>query len=55
MKLGTIARPEGTIQVTYHGRPLYTFSGDTAPGEAHGQGIQDVGTWGAVTIPPRRP
>jgi hypothetical protein len=29
--------------------PLYTFAHDTAPGQANGQGIKDVGTWSAVT------
>lgn len=47
--LGTIKRPDGTTQVTYKGAPLYTFVGDTKPGEAKGQGIKDVGVWTAVT------
>lgn len=47
--LGTVMRPDGTEQVTYKGMPLYTFAGDHAPGDAHGQGIKDVGTWSAVT------
>jgi predicted lipoprotein with Yx(FWY)xxD motif len=51
VKLGTIARPEGGIQVTYKGRPLYRFSGDTKAGEANGEGIKDVGTWHAATPP----
>jgi predicted lipoprotein with Yx(FWY)xxD motif len=46
--LGTVKRPNGTVQVTYNGEPLYTFSHDKA-GEANGQGIKDVGTWTAVT------
>jgi predicted lipoprotein with Yx(FWY)xxD motif len=45
--LGTTKRPDGTMQVTYDGLPLYTFSGDSAPGQANGQGVSDV--WFAVT------
>jgi predicted lipoprotein with Yx(FWY)xxD motif len=47
--LGTVKRPEGTVQVTYQGTPLYTFTGDKQAGEAKGQGIKDVGTWSVVT------
>jgi predicted lipoprotein with Yx(FWY)xxD motif len=47
--LGTVKRPEGTVQVTYKGTPLYTFTQDKQPGETNGQGIKDVGTWTAVT------
>lgn len=49
VKLGTIVRPEGGTQVTYQGRPLYRFAGDTKAGEANGEGIKDVGTWHAAT------
>jgi len=48
--LGTVKRPDGTIQVAYKGMPLYTFAQDQAAGEAKGQGIKDVGTWSAVTV-----
>jgi predicted lipoprotein with Yx(FWY)xxD motif len=41
--LGTTKRKDGTMQVTYNGRPLYTFVGDKSPGEANGQG--DEGVW----------
>jgi len=47
--LGTVKRPGGATQVTFKGMPLYTFAGDTKPGEAKGQGIKDVGVWTAVT------
>jgi predicted lipoprotein with Yx(FWY)xxD motif len=46
--LGVVKRPDGTEQVTYKGSPLYTFAADTAPGQANGQGIKDVGTWEAI-------
>jgi predicted lipoprotein with Yx(FWY)xxD motif len=52
VKLGTVKRPEGGTQVTYRGRPLYAFAGDTGPGQTNGQGIKDVGIWGAVPVPP---
>jgi predicted lipoprotein with Yx(FWY)xxD motif len=48
--LGTVRRPEGRTQVTYQGRPLYTFAGDTGSGQANGEGIRDVGTWHAATV-----
>jgi predicted lipoprotein with Yx(FWY)xxD motif len=51
VKLGTVKRPEGTVQVTYRGRPLYTFGGDEKPGQTKGEGIHDVGTWHAATAP----
>lgn len=50
VKLGTIERPDGRTQVTYKGRPLYSFGGDTKSGEANGEGIKDVGTWHAASV-----
>jgi predicted lipoprotein with Yx(FWY)xxD motif len=44
--LGTAKRKDGTVQVTYKGHPLYTFSGDQAPGEANGSELD--GTWFAL-------
>jgi predicted lipoprotein with Yx(FWY)xxD motif len=35
-ELGTTNRKDGTTQVTYAGWPLYTFEGDSKPGEANG-------------------
>ncbi len=40
--LATITRDDGTLQVTYNGMPLYTYSKDAAPGDATGQGIGNV-------------
>src|SRR5260221_5347542 len=34
-------------QVEYNGHPLYTFSGDTAPGQANGEGV--AGMWFVAT------
>jgi predicted lipoprotein with Yx(FWY)xxD motif len=48
--LGTIKRPDnGLRQVTFEGRPLYTFDADTKKGDAKGEGFKDVGTWHAAT------
>ena len=49
-KLATIKRPDGRTQVTFKGRPLYRFSGDTKPGQANGEGFKDVGTWHAAVL-----
>jgi predicted lipoprotein with Yx(FWY)xxD motif len=40
-KLGVIKRPDGGMQVTDNGRPLYTFSEDS-PGKATGDGFKDA-------------
>lgn len=48
-KLGTTKRNDGTMQVTYNGHPLYTFSLDKAPGDTNGQGLnQQGGLWWVV-------
>jgi predicted lipoprotein with Yx(FWY)xxD motif len=47
--LGTVKRPDGRRQVTFEGRPLYTFDGDSKRGDAKGENIKDVGTWHAAT------
>lgn len=50
VKLGRIERPDGTTQVTFKGRPLYSFAGDAGAGSANGEGIEDVGTWHAAVV-----
>ena len=53
--LGTIRRPDdGKIQLTYNGKPLYTFRLDRSPGQDHGNNFRDSFggtsfTWQAVT------
>ncbi len=50
VKLGAIKRPDnGRRQVTFEGRPLYTFDEDAKTGDVKGQGIRDVGVWRAAT------
>jgi predicted lipoprotein with Yx(FWY)xxD motif len=41
-EIGTIARDDGSLQVTLGGRPLYYFIGDEAAGDVNGQGLQDL-------------
>jgi predicted lipoprotein with Yx(FWY)xxD motif len=49
-KLGTITRSDGSTQAAYDGHPLYTYTADTAPGQANGNGINTFGgVWHEVT------
>jgi predicted lipoprotein with Yx(FWY)xxD motif len=49
-KLGTITRSGGATQTTYNGHPLYTYTADTAPGQAKGNGVNaSGGIWHEVT------
>jgi predicted lipoprotein with Yx(FWY)xxD motif len=49
--LGTITRADGSVQATYDGHPLYTYVGDTAPGQAKGNGLNlSGGVWHEVTV-----
>jgi predicted lipoprotein with Yx(FWY)xxD motif len=40
--VGTAARDDGSMQLTYGGWPLYYFALDSAPGDINGQGVNDV-------------
>ena len=44
--LSTITRPDGSLQASFQGRPLYFFNGDTGPGTAAGDGLG--GVWHVV-------
>lgn len=44
----TIKRPDGSMQMTYKGKPLYTFAKDKAPGDKAGDKLMN-GAWHAVT------
>src|SRR5690606_6031117 len=41
--IGTVERPDGTMQVSYGGWPLYTFVRDENPGDTNGQGVEGFG------------
>ena len=50
-KVATIKRSDGTTQITYDGHPLYTYVGDTAPGQAFGNNIRlNGGLWHEMTV-----
>ena len=49
-KLGTTQRPDGQPEVTYNGHPLYTYTGDSKPGDVNGQGLTAFGAaWFALS------
>jgi predicted lipoprotein with Yx(FWY)xxD motif len=50
-RLGTIVRADGSTQETYNGHPLYTYIGDSGPGQAHGNNLNlNGGLWHEVTV-----
>jgi predicted lipoprotein with Yx(FWY)xxD motif len=49
--LGTITRTDGRKQATYNGHPLYTYIGDSAPGQARGNNLNlNGGVWHEVIV-----
>jgi len=56
-RLAVFHRPDGKLQVTLRGSPLYHFSGDHLAGQARGRGIHSVGggVWGVVTARSTKP
>jgi predicted lipoprotein with Yx(FWY)xxD motif len=48
--LGLTIRSDDGHQLTVAGHPVYTFSGDSAPGQTNGQGVNlDGGVWTVVS------
>jgi hypothetical protein len=45
----------GSTQATYNGHPLYTYTADTAPGQANGNGINASGGYGTRSPYPGQP
>jgi predicted lipoprotein with Yx(FWY)xxD motif len=48
-QLGTTVRRDGSLQLTFGGAPLYTYTGDRDPGDTNGQGAG--GLWFVVDAP----
>lgn len=44
----TITRSDGSTQVTYKGQPLYSYSGDSKPGDTNGDGVG--GVWSLAKV-----
>jgi predicted lipoprotein with Yx(FWY)xxD motif len=50
-QLSTIRRADGSIQETYDGHPLYTYVGDSGPGQEHGNNLNlNGGLWHVVIV-----
>ena len=50
-RVGTIKRTDGSQQLTYNGHPLYTYVGDSAPGQARGNNLNlNGGLWHEVRV-----
>jgi predicted lipoprotein with Yx(FWY)xxD motif len=50
-KLSIAKQPGGATDVTYAGHPLYTYVGDTQPGDIKGQGLNQFGAEWYVLSP----
>jgi predicted lipoprotein with Yx(FWY)xxD motif len=49
-QLSTITRTDGSVQAVYDGHPLYTYIGDSGPGQANGNRLNlNGGLWYEVT------
>jgi predicted lipoprotein with Yx(FWY)xxD motif len=50
-RVGTIKRADGSQQLTYNGHPLYTYIGDSAPGQARGDNLNlNGGLWHEIRV-----
>ena len=50
-RVSTINRTDDSEQLTYNGHPLYTYIGDTAPGQARGNNVNlNGGLWHEIRV-----
>jgi predicted lipoprotein with Yx(FWY)xxD motif len=50
-RVGTLKRTDGSEQLTYNGHPLYTYVGDSAPGQARGNNLNlNGGLWREIRV-----
>jgi predicted lipoprotein with Yx(FWY)xxD motif len=49
--LGTTKRKDGTMQVTFAGHPLYTYTADAKPGEGNGNDTDSFGAQWYALLP----
>jgi predicted lipoprotein with Yx(FWY)xxD motif len=54
-RIGTTRRPDGGVQLTYAGRPLYYYVGDRRPGQILCQNVSEFGGVWRVVRPSGRP
>jgi len=50
-KLGTVKRQDGTLQVTYAGHPLYTYTADVKAGDVSGNDFSSFGAQWYALLP----
>jgi len=53
-RLGTFKRADGMTAIDYAGHPLYTYAGDTKPGDVNGQDLDQFGAKWYVLAPDGR-
>ncbi|MFN8028242.1 MAG: hypothetical protein U0W40_18330 [Acidimicrobiia bacterium] len=49
-KLGTKDLADGSVQVTYDGKPLYWYAKDKQPGQVKGNTTDKFGKWSTVVV-----
>lgn len=47
----SFSRPDGKTQLSYKGKPLYTYAGDSAPGQTNGDNLNQFGALWHIARP----